>query len=94
MAPPTALMDRDNATADSDTTAVTTVDQLTILGVKELRAKTVFKGGIAAAGFSDAFKGKSNENKPHSKDLTREYIQALPFLQSYSFRFLFGGFPP
>ncbi|KAF3906698.1 hypothetical protein ABW20_dc0110515 [Dactylellina cionopaga] len=71
--PPPAAVDIDvGAEGVDDNSATTTPAYLTVLGVDELRANSVFSGGIAAIGLSDAFKSKSNSKKPMSKDFTCE----------------------
>ncbi|KAK6363108.1 Aromatic/aminoadipate aminotransferase 1 [Orbilia blumenaviensis] len=69
--PPSAAVNIDvGAEAVDDNSPSTTPAYLTVLGVDELRANSVFSGGIAALGLSDAFKSKSNTKKPLSKDFT------------------------
>ncbi|KAK6516617.1 Aromatic/aminoadipate aminotransferase 1 [Arthrobotrys conoides] len=70
MPPPAAVNIDIAAEAVDDNSATTTPAYLTVLGVDELRANSVFSGGIAALGLSDAFKSKSNTKKPVSKDFT------------------------
>jgi len=53
--PPSAISE---AVATEDNATVVDYETLTALGVTERRAKSIFKGGLAAAGFSEAFKGK------------------------------------
>lgn len=53
--PPSAI---NEAVATEDNSTVVDFETLTALGVTERRAKSVFKGGLAAAGFSEAFKDK------------------------------------
>ncbi|KAF3907096.1 hypothetical protein ABW21_db0202306 [Orbilia brochopaga] len=70
MSPPAAVNIDTGIEAVDDISPTTTPEYLTLLGVDELRAKSIFSGGIAAVGLSDAFKSKSNTKKPMSKDFT------------------------
>ncbi|EWC45534.1 hypothetical protein DRE_05392 [Drechslerella stenobrocha 248] len=70
MPPPPAVDIDVGAEAVDDNSPSTTPAYLTVLGVDELRANSVFSGGIAAVGLSDAFKSKTNGKKPTSKDFT------------------------
>ncbi|KAK6537910.1 Aromatic/aminoadipate aminotransferase 1 [Orbilia ellipsospora] len=70
MPPPAAVNIDVSADGVDDNSASTTPAYLTVLGVDKLRANSIFSGGIAAIGLSDAFKSKSNSTKPMSKDFT------------------------
>ncbi|KAK6509337.1 Aromatic/aminoadipate aminotransferase 1 [Arthrobotrys musiformis] len=70
MPPPAAVNIDVGAQGVDDNSPTTTPAYLTVLGVDELRANSVFSGGIAALGLSDAFKSKTNTRKPLSKDFT------------------------